>query len=117
MTAFPGKYVFPVLTLKFHAIAGQKLNNLSGTANHHFHRLRIVPVMSGFHGVLIIRIVVLLRPKHTNAPLRQKGIAVLSHILGDNGYFCTFRKLQCTKQPGSSGAYNYNICLFLHDAS
>ena len=81
---------------KPHAAAHQIADDRVGGPDHQVHRGGIVLIVAGPHRILKKGAVVRLAVLHTDAALRQKGIALVRLLLGQQQHFITLWKIQRT---------------------
>ena len=102
---------FAVLLFKFHTVAHQITDNLSGIFNHNRNRLPAVFVMPRPHRVLEIAVEIFIVPLNADASLGKKRIAAFKIGFRDEKDPLVGRQVQRTEQSGNTGSYNYNISL------
>ena len=79
---------------KPHAAANQIADDRVGGPDHQVHRGGIVLIVAGPHRILKKGAVVGLAVLHTDTALRQKGIALVRLLLGQQQHFITLWKIQ-----------------------
>ena len=79
---------------KPHAAAHQIADDRVGGPDHQVHRGGIVLIVAGPHRILKKGAIVCLAVLHADAALRQKGIALVRLLLGQQQHFITLWKVQ-----------------------
>ena len=95
---------------KAYAAGNQVTDHILRGTDHNIHGNRIVLIMPGPHGVLIIRLVVGLIAQHADASLRKKRITAFKICLGNQKDFFILRDLKGKIQGGTAAADDQYIC-------
>ena len=90
--------------METNAVFQEILNHVLRGTNHDVHGLPVVLVVSGFHGIFKIAVVVLVVLQHADSALCQVGIVAFQIGFGNQCDFLVSRKLQCTVQSGAAAA-------------
>ena len=115
MASLSGKRQFISISLKIHTITDQILCNLIGRTDHNINGCFIVFIMTCFHCILKITVIILLASQHTHSSLCQKGVTLIHLVLCEHQYLILCRKLQSTKKSCCPCTYDHNICLSVHN--
>ena len=100
--------------LKIHTVAYQVIDYISGSPDHNVYGFFSVFVMSCFHGVFKIAVIIIFITEYTDPALCQEGIAA-SHIFfcDDHDFFVSW-KFQCAEHSRNTCSYDYYVCLDFH---
>ena len=103
--ALPGEIQFAVLVpVETNAVLQEILNHVLRGTDHDVHGLPVVLVVSRFHGIFKIAVVVLVVLQHADSALCQVGIVAFQIGFGNQCDFLVSRELQCTVQSGAAAA-------------
>ena len=96
MTTLSCKCKLIAIPFKIHTIAQQILCDPVGGTDHDIDGCLIILIVSCFHSIFKIAVIVLLAAQHAHTALCQKGIALIHVILGDHQDLI-LRQLKCTE--------------------
>ena len=97
-----------------HAVTYQVIDHISGSPDHNVYGFFSVFVMSCFHGVFKIAVIIIFITEYTDPALCQEGIAASHIFFCDNHDFLVSWKFQCAEHSRNTCSYDYYVCLDFH---
>lgn len=98
---------------KAHAAAHQIAHDGIGGADHQAYGVRVILVMARTHGIVEKRTVVRFAVLHTDAALRQKRVALVGLLLGQQQDAVSLGEIECTVQPRCTRADDHYVKIFV----